>query len=97
MSNVETMLGAAHNKSGLPTNHRFLRLRDVMARTRLARSTVYALVSAGKFPRQVSVGARSVVWVEAEVQDWMQGRIDESREGSPDQNEHGGNTGGRLR
>jgi prophage regulatory protein len=59
---------------------RFLRLKQVIARTGLPRSSIYLMVGDGRFPRQVRLsGSRSVAWVEAEVEDWMQARIEASR------------------
>ena len=59
---------------------RFLRLPEVMARTGLSRSTIYVRLEQGRFPRPVSLGARAVGWIEAEVDEWMRERIEKSRE-----------------
>lgn len=56
---------------------RIIRLRDVMSCTGLARSTIYKFVEENIFPRPVSLGGRAVGWVEEEVLDWVQARIDE--------------------
>ncbi len=56
-----------------------LRLPAVKARTGLSRSTIYAFVDCGKFPRPISLGARAVGWVDAEVDAWVARRIEESR------------------
>jgi len=56
-----------------------LRLPIVKARTGLSRSTIYLRVSEGSFPKPVSLGARSVGWVESEIQDWLEKRIKASR------------------
>lgn len=61
---------------------RFLRLPEVLARTGLSRSTVYVRLEQGRFPRPVSLGGRAVGWIEAEVDDWIRERIDESRGGA---------------
>ena len=58
---------------------RFLRLPEVMARTGLSRSTIYVRLDQGRFPRPVSLGGRAVGWIEAEVDEWIRERIDESR------------------
>jgi prophage regulatory protein len=58
----------------------FLRLPAVEARTGLKRPTIYALASAGKFPRPVKIGPRASAWILAEIQDWEAARIRESRE-----------------
>lgn len=52
-----------------------LRLPDVCRVTGLCRSLVYELESNGTFPRRVPLGARSVGWVEAEVQSWLAARV----------------------
>ena len=58
---------------------RFLRLPEVQERTGLSRSTIYVRLAEGRFPRPVSLGARAVGWVEAEVDGWIRERIAESR------------------
>jgi prophage regulatory protein len=59
---------------------KILRLPIVLDRTGLSRSTVYLRVSEGKFPRPVSLGARAVGWIETEVEEWIAGQIEVSRE-----------------
>lgn len=56
---------------------RFIRLKEVLALTSLARSTVYKYIAQGLFPKPVSLGGKSVAWVESEIQAWIQARIDE--------------------
>lgn len=52
-----------------------LKLRTVSARTGLARSTIYAFIAEGHFPRQISLGPRSVGWLESDINDWISSRI----------------------
>jgi len=59
-----------------------LRLPAVIARTGLSRSTIYLRVSEGSFPEPVSLGDRAVGWIEAEIQDWLEKRIEASRKAS---------------
>ncbi len=59
--------------------HNILRLPAVKARTGLSRSTIYLRISEGTFPSPVSLGARAVGWVEAEVNDWLNQKIEASR------------------
>lgn len=61
-------------------NHTILRLPAVKGMTGLSRSTIYQRVSESTFPKPVSLGGRAVGWLEAEVQGWLQARIDASRE-----------------
>lgn len=56
-----------------------LRLPAVKQSTGLSRSTIYLRVAEGTFPRPVSLGGRTVGWLENEVQEWLQRRIDVSR------------------
>lgn len=54
---------------------RILRLKDVKAMTGLSRSTIYAEIAKGNFPRQISLtGARSVGWHESAVVQWVESR-----------------------
>ncbi|MGH9816030.1 MAG: helix-turn-helix transcriptional regulator [Candidatus Acidiferrales bacterium] len=59
--------------------HTILRLPAVKASTGLSRSTIYLRVAQGTFPKPVSLGGRAVGWLEAEIQDWLQRRIEASR------------------
>ena len=52
-----------------------LRLPAVKARTGLSRSTIYLRLSQGTFPKKVSLGPRSIGFVESEVEDWIKARI----------------------
>jgi len=56
-----------------------LRLPLVKARTGLSRSTIYLRIAEGSFPKPVSLGARAVGWVEAEIEQWLSSRVEESR------------------
>jgi prophage regulatory protein len=60
--------------------HTILRLPDVKRSTGLSRSTIYYLrITQGTFPKPVSLGGRAVGWLEAEIQQWLQGQIEASR------------------
>ena len=56
-----------------------LRLPAVKARTGLSRSTIYLRISEGSFPKPISLGSRAVGWIEAEVNDWLNQRIENTR------------------
>lgn len=58
---------------------RILRLRQVVARTGLSRSTIYQHISKGRFPKQVTLGPQSVGWVERDIEAWIIERIEASR------------------
>ena len=50
---------------------RLIRLPEVMARVGLKRSTIYRKMEEGVFPRSRSIGAKCAVWVEAEIEAWI--------------------------
>lgn len=56
-----------------------LRRKHVEARTGLSRSTIYAMVAAGTFPKPVNIGPRAVGWVESEIVDWLNAQVEQSR------------------
>ena len=56
-------------------NHRIIRLKDVQRMTGLSRSTIYAQIAKGNFPKQIKLtGARSVGWHESAVIQWIESR-----------------------
>ncbi|NAT21603.1 helix-turn-helix transcriptional regulator [Pseudomonas syringae] len=59
---------------------RFIKRQAVEDITGLSCSEIYRRVAAGTFPKQVTLGPKSVVWVEAEIMAWCEARIAESRE-----------------
>jgi prophage regulatory protein len=54
---------------------RILRLPEVMARVGLRRASIYAQIHNGNFPKQISLGARAVGWLEHEADAWLAARI----------------------
>ena len=63
------------------TKIRFLRLPDVQRRTGKSRSTIYAGIADGSFPKPVKLGPRAVGWIEAEIEAHNQACIEASRPG----------------
>lgn len=58
---------------------RILRRRQVEARTGLPRSTLYAKIACGEFPKQIQLGVKSVGWLESEVSAWLTRQVEGSR------------------
>ena len=55
--------------------HKILRLKEVQRVTGLSRSTIYAEIAKGQFPKQVKLtGARSVGWHETAIKNWIDSR-----------------------
>lgn len=51
---------------------RLIRLPEVMERVGLRRSAIYQRMREGSFPRSRSLGSRCAVWIETEIDDWIQ-------------------------
>ena len=66
---------------------RFIRLPEVLSRTGYGRTTIYRKMEDGSFPRSVKLGglpidpnafdSRAIAWIEEEVEQWIESRIDE--------------------
>lgn len=52
-------------------DERIIRLKTVLARTGLSRSTVYRMVANGSFPRQRRIGIQATGWYQSEVEKWI--------------------------
>ena len=73
---------------------RLIRLPEVLSRTGYGRTTIYRKMEDGSFPRSVKLGGpledpnafdcRAVAWIEDEVEQWMESRIEERGLGSAD-------------
>lgn len=58
------------------SERRLIKLAEVQKRTALCRSSIYAKVAAGTFPKPVKSGSSSA-WVDTEVQGWIDARIED--------------------
>ncbi|MEG5642293.1 MULTISPECIES: helix-turn-helix transcriptional regulator [Enterobacterales] len=56
-----------------------IRLSEVQRRTGYSKAWLYRLMSQGKFPSSIKIGSRSIAFVESEIDDWINLRIEESR------------------
>ena len=66
---------------------RFIRLPEVMSRTGYGRTSIYRKMEDGSFPKSVKLGgppldpnafdSRAVAWIEEEVDQWIESRIEE--------------------
>lgn len=56
---------------GEATTGTLLTIREVRARTKLGRSTIYAKMGRGEFPRQVDLSGSVARWREDEVTEWL--------------------------
>ena len=82
------------NKTIMKSNHRFIRLNEVLSRTGYGRTSIYRKMEDGSFPKSVKLGgppkdpsifdSRAVAWIEDEVEQWIESRIVERNSGSTD-------------
>ena len=56
----------------VPAAPRLIRLPEVMSRVGLKRSAIYQRMSEGRFPKSRSLGGKCTIWVEAEIDAWIQ-------------------------
>ena len=49
---------------------RFIKLPEVKDYTTLSTSEIYRRIAAGTFPAQVTLGPKSVAWIESEILQW---------------------------
>jgi prophage regulatory protein len=68
------------------SQERILRLPQVKALCGLSRSSIYTLMKAGRFPKHINLGLRSVGWIESECQIWVTDQIKANRSQNPTSN-----------
>ena len=56
-----------------------LRLKAVIRKTGLSRSSIYLYMKDKAFPKPISLGQRSVGWIEKDINDWIETRTNLSR------------------
>ena len=74
------------NKTIMKPKHRFIRLNEVMSRTGYGRTSIYRKMEDRSFPKSVKLGgppkdpsifdSRAVAWIEDEVDQWVDARIE---------------------
>jgi prophage regulatory protein len=63
------------------TDFKMLKRPHVESITGLSRSSIYAKMENGTFPKSINLSERSVGWLESEIQEWLNNRISVSRGG----------------
>lgn len=61
------------NNQSLP---RLLRRPEVEAITGLSRSSIYAQMEKGDFPKPVKLGPRAVAWPESRIEAWLAEKLE---------------------
>jgi prophage regulatory protein len=60
-------------------HQKFIRLNQVRDSTGLYKSTIYARIAEGTFPKQIPHGRRLVFWVDSDIQSWIAQQISAAR------------------
>lgn len=71
------MFNSAQWGSNMSTS--ILRFPQVKERVGLGRTSIYALINKGEFPRPVQISSRCVGWPEADIEAWLQQKINQHR------------------
>lgn len=70
-----------YSNAVVPDKKNLLRVRGVVKKTGLGRSSVYNKINPGSkyhdatFPKPIRIGANSVVWIESEIDAWIDARV----------------------
>ncbi|MBZ9736440.1 MULTISPECIES: helix-turn-helix transcriptional regulator [unclassified Mesorhizobium] len=59
----------------MPEPDRIIRLRTVLARTGLSRSTMYRKIAEGTFPAQIKISVNGAGWRESDVNQWIENPV----------------------
>lgn len=62
-------------KAAMTESERIIRLRTVLARTGLSRSTMYRKIAEGTFPAQIKISVNGAGWRESEVNQWIENPV----------------------
>ena len=60
---------------------KILKSPKVQELTTFSRSTIYRLMSEGKFPKQIKLSKHSVGWLESEISEYIESRINNRNNG----------------
>ena len=80
--NSSTRRGDTIMNTSTKQTTRLIRLPEVMHKTGYKKAWIYRLISENKFPKPIKLGARSVAFIEIEVDDWISDTISNSRTAS---------------
>jgi prophage regulatory protein len=68
---VNLLFDIPRNSEVTLTGPRFLRMKEVRAKTGLANSTIYKRMSEETFPQSRKIGGGSVRWLQSDTDTWM--------------------------
>ncbi|KJI54258.1 AlpA family transcriptional regulator [Enterobacter kobei] len=59
-----------------------IRLSEVQRRTGYSKAWIYRLMADKRFPTSIKIGSRAIAFIESEVDEWINERIEASRKGA---------------
>ena len=54
-----------------------LRIKDVVKKTSIGKSTIWEWVKEEKFPKPIKLSERISVWRESDIDEWIESKIDQ--------------------
>lgn len=57
----------------------FLTINEVCKKVTASRAWIYQRIAEGKFPKQIQLSARRVVWTSSSIREYMSQRVDQSK------------------
>ena len=74
------VLGIIPDVQGMSSSAiRILRMPEVINRIGWCRASIYLHMRKGTFPKQITLGPRTVGWLESEIDTWLMARVKQSR------------------
>lgn len=55
--------------------YKLLRINEVIATTRLGKTTIYGMIKTSEFPKPIPLGKRTVAWLDSDIQKFVENRI----------------------
>jgi prophage regulatory protein len=65
-------------------SHQILRMFEVSDRIGLAKSSIYEQIRKGSFPKPIKLSPRSVGWLEADINSWLDEKVSQSLKADTD-------------
>jgi len=62
---------SAGSSVSMPEPDRIIRLKTVLSRTGLSRSTIYRKINEGTFPAQIRISVNGAGWHESDINRWI--------------------------
>ncbi len=63
------------NQGNIMSDTKIMKLPEVIKFTQLSRASIYRLIEKGDFPKQIKLAERSCGWLEFEIKEYLNVRI----------------------